>query len=1103
MGGKNNMKKKIIGILVMMLLIITIIPVVNSVNNNKNIYQDLNILKTSKCGFKDCEKNYNTDNKVMQSNIKQTGYLQTIKPTEGPRLQTSDSYGSGGFLPTLIDLSHLTGKEIPTKFNNYQQPPPSFDWRDYNGENWVTSVKDQGSCGSCYAHAAIANFESKVLIQDNPQTDPDYSENNAKECNWRERNNYPTGSCDGGNYLMLASLFSQKGVVYESDDPYYEGDDICHSNCPYQKTLLEWLKISGYGQIADTDVLKHYIQNVGPVFSTVYAGESNDAWQIEFAGYDGSYTLSYDNCPHSSNHAVLIVGWDDALGTNGAWIVKNHWGPSWGDSGFFYIDYESASIGMDSSCMSQYQDYENDGIMYYDDDCWSNWMGYGTTEAWGLCKYIPQSDTSVSRVEFWTTDVNTEVDVYLYGDFDGTTLSSLLWSSTSHTFDEAGYHGVIVNPSIPITNGNSITAVVKFKTDTVVYPVPLDKNGLYETQRTYISPSGNSGTWRDVGTYDHQDVAIRLRTHMPTTDIPPAAAYTWSDQDGSGSGTTIDFDASSSTDNNGITTYKWDWTNDGIYDYTGGPIVSYDYGDYNPHDCKLLVIDTAGYTDTVINTVKAKGCNPIITCISVLQDEDNDDVCEVDEHMGTIYFAYQGDLTAEANYGYDTVNTDSANIIYGPDLKERQSRWFFYHGLEGFNLFMIHAHPNSNYKGEVNLTIDISQGFFIQKEAKVCVTDDPSPPQATVELKNPSFNHFVADWNYVKKRTDGGVISNLSCDNTKIIVNPEKWINIDNWRLYGQKFDSSGNLIDTFIELDKNKKTCFMCGWEYCIDIDKKVKGPYDNQFMDGTVLACPCFNTSLTFNISVCNCPIKPSIDIPYSGLIIQDTIPSGIEFISSTPSPTTCDPNTGFYEWNISHIENNQGYLQTGECYNIEIKARVQDQNCPWQKENRATVLLIDPPGACVSYLKSDNATVYCTISPTLINVDGSLSWNKIKPGSTVTGSFDVSNIGEKGSKLNWEITEYPDWGTWTFKPSSGRNLKPSDEPVKVEVEVKIPDEKNTEFTGEVKIVNTDLPIDYELIPVSLSTSKNKAKTITPLIKFMENYPIIYQILQRILKL
>ena len=108
--------------------------------------------------------------------------------------------------------------------------------------------------------------------------------------------------------------------------------------------------------------------------------------------------------------------------------------------------------------------------------------------------------------------------------------------------------------------------------------------------------------------------------------------------------------------------------------------------------------------------------------------------------------------------------------------------------------------------------------------------------------------------------------------------------------------------------------------------------------------------------------------------------------------------------------------------------------------------------------------------------LDCDGSLSWTDVEPGSTVTGGFIVKNIGDPGSLLDWEITEWPTWGEWTFTPSSGDDLTPEDGAVNVEVEVVAPDQQNQQFSGEVKIVNKENSSDYEIIPVSLATPVNQ---------------------------
>lgn len=133
---------------------------------------------------------------------------------------------------------------------------------------------------------------------------------------------------------------------------------------------------------------------------------------------------------------------------------------------------------------------------------------------------------------------------------------------------------------------------------------------------------------------------------------------------------------------------------------------------------------------------------------------------------------------------------------------------------------------------------------------------------------------------------------------------------------------------------------------------------------------------------------------------------------------------------------------------------------------------------------------------------NLDGSgaLYWTNVKPASTVTGSFSIENIGLSGSEIDWEIVVWPDWGTWTFSPSSGEDLTPEDGPITIDVEVEVPNRKK-HFSGHVKIVNKDNLDDYCIIHVSLTTPYNKNIICSPflqvLCKLIERFPCLEQIL------
>jgi C1A family cysteine protease len=321
-----------------------------------------------------------------------------------------------GFIPPPVDLSHLTGQALPSGAEP-EDLPAAYDWRDYGV---VTPVKNQGTCGSCYAFGSLGSLESKLAI-DGAGT-WDLSENHAKECNWRERNDYedppgsPWGSCDGGNSWMIANLYSQTGSALESCNPYQATDVACSTACPYQQSVLDFRVISG-STVPSTALLKQYLYDNGPIITSMYA----DSGQGFDNSYTGAYTFNYSAPAGSANHCVLLVGWSNNLppvpgGSTPAdgWIVKNSWGTGWGDSGYFYMTYGAANIGYNSTFFHEWQSYDPNGdVWYYDEDGYNYSFGQsgGTnTTAWILAKYIPPSNTNVTRIEFWANDATTDVD---------------------------------------------------------------------------------------------------------------------------------------------------------------------------------------------------------------------------------------------------------------------------------------------------------------------------------------------------------------------------------------------------------------------------------------------------------------------------------------------------------------------------------------------------------------------------------------------------------------------------------------------------------------------------------------------------------------------
>ena len=207
--------------------------------------------------------------------------------------------------------------------------PTALDWRN-NGGNFVTPVRNQGGCGSCWAFAAVASAEARHAWR-NRLTDPemDLSEQQVLSCSGG-------GNCPNGGYCSVAlDYIVSSGAADEACFEYAASDLDCNLRCAdwadRAVRIQSWSWVT-YTDFTSTNVIKTALLD-GPVATWF------QVYQDFYAYGGGVYQHVTGN--YLGNHFVLIVGWDD---TKQAWLCKNSWGDWWGGlGGYFWVAFAGAN----------------------------------------------------------------------------------------------------------------------------------------------------------------------------------------------------------------------------------------------------------------------------------------------------------------------------------------------------------------------------------------------------------------------------------------------------------------------------------------------------------------------------------------------------------------------------------------------------------------------------------------------------------------------------------------------------------------------------------------------------------------------------------------
>ncbi|HOP64481.1 MAG TPA: C1 family peptidase [Spirochaetota bacterium] len=207
----------------------------------------------------------------------------------------------------------------------------AFNWRDAGR---LTTVQYQGICGSCWAFTSAAVYEGNYKMKNGKILD--VSEQFILDCA-RDKNGNDAGSCNGGWYGGVFDYLITKGAQLEKSRPYKGKEGFCSNSGSSNYRVLKWGYIRRDAGIPSVKEMKAAIAKYGAIAACVKVTPAFQAYKSGI--FDEHASVS---APNDVNHAITIVGWDDK---KQAYLVKNSWGPNWGDKGYIWVEYGSNNIG--------------------------------------------------------------------------------------------------------------------------------------------------------------------------------------------------------------------------------------------------------------------------------------------------------------------------------------------------------------------------------------------------------------------------------------------------------------------------------------------------------------------------------------------------------------------------------------------------------------------------------------------------------------------------------------------------------------------------------------------------------------------------------------
>ncbi len=352
--------------------------------------------------------------------------------------------------------------------------PSSYDLRSVGGKSFVSAVKSQ-SGGTCWTHGTMAGIEGNLLKTGVWKSSGETGEANLAEYHldwWNGFNQHynadiapTTGGLtvhQGGDYRVAAAFLTRGGPVREADGQSYTTAPKEDASTYHRFYVRDITWMAAGPNLENIDKIKQALYDHGVVGTAL-------TWDNAY--YNTTTHTFYQPASDTSdpNHAVAIVGWDDAKQTKaakpGAWLIKNSWGSSWGEGGYFWISYYDKIAGQHKEMGAvSFQNVEPNKYMnvyFHDYHGWRDTKN--VKEAFNAfeAKGAASGKETITAVSFYTTEDDVEYAAEVYGKFENGELSDLL-SLKEGVADTSGFHTVDLNWPVRVQAGDKFYVAIRY-----------------------------------------------------------------------------------------------------------------------------------------------------------------------------------------------------------------------------------------------------------------------------------------------------------------------------------------------------------------------------------------------------------------------------------------------------------------------------------------------------------------------------------------------------------------------------------------------------------------------------------------------------------------